>query len=128
MSEATISTFQGGGMSGFGEGIAAGKQAVIGVEGVELAGLEAALKAILQEVRAALIEKHAAFLIDKSLEELQLSFGELDLGGDRSHDVCVRRTARCASFQSKPKEALLGGGDGFRGLLKSFELRAVQQL
>src|SRR5437879_2944687 len=63
----------------------AGQQTIVGVEGIELTGLEAALQPILQEMRAALIEKHAAFLIDESLQEFQLGFGELDLGGDRSH-------------------------------------------
>ena len=43
------------------------------------------LQPILQEVRATFIEKHAAFLIDESLQEFQLGIGELNLGGNRSH-------------------------------------------
>src|SRR5216684_6153711 len=116
MSEATISTFQGGGMSApdpqgviaalplaaqdflkngfleeielraiaketsfvdgeilkqeseFGASFPAGKQAVIGIERFELAGFQAALEAIFEEVRAAFIEEHAAFLVDQRLE------------------------------------------------------------
>src|SRR2546425_6637352 len=70
----------------FGAPIAAGKQAVIGVEGVELAGLEAALKAILQEVRAALIEKRSeehtselqslAYLVCRLLLEKKKTYNE----------------------------------------------------
>jgi hypothetical protein len=36
-------------------------------------------------MRATFIEKHAAFLVDESLQEFQLRFGELNLGSDRSH-------------------------------------------
>src|SRR6266436_990633 len=74
----------------------AGEQAIIGVERLELAGLQTALQAIFQEMRAALVEKHATFLIDQRLEELKLCFGELDLGSNRSHCVLVRRTRNSA--------------------------------
>jgi len=40
-----------------------------------LAGLEAALHAVTQEVDPALIEKHPALLVDESLQELQLCVG-----------------------------------------------------
>src|SRR5712664_325999 len=71
--------------SELGAAFPAGQQTIVGVEGIELTGLEAALQPVLQEMRPALIEKHAAFLIDESLQEFQLGFGELNLGGDRSH-------------------------------------------
>ena len=64
---------------------AAGEQAIVAVEGIDLAGFEAALQAILEEVRAALVEEHAAFLVDERLQELELGFGELNLRGYRSH-------------------------------------------
>src|SRR6267378_4330366 len=93
--------------SQFGASFPAGQQAVISIEGVELADFQAALQAILQEVRAALIEKHAAFLIDQRLEKLQLCFGELDLGGNRSHCVFVKRTRSPAvSIASRKKHYL----------------------
>ena len=62
-----------------------GEQAVIGIERVELASFQTALQTIFKEVRAAFIEEHSAFLIDQRLEELELCFGELDLGSNRSH-------------------------------------------
>ena len=73
--------------SKFSASFPAGQQTVIGIERVELTNFEAALKAILEEMRAALIEKHAAFLIDKRLKKVQLRFGKLDLGSDRSHFI-----------------------------------------
>ena len=54
---------------------AAGQQAIVVVEGIDLAGFETALQTILEKVRAALVEEHAAFLIDERLKELQLRFG-----------------------------------------------------
>ncbi len=65
----------------FGAAFAAGEQAIVTVERIELAGLEPALKPVLQEMRAALVEKHAAFLIDERLQKLEFGFGELDLSG-----------------------------------------------
>ncbi len=106
----------------------AGQQAVIGIEGVELAGLQAALETVFQEMGTALVEKHAAFLVDEGLEKLELCFGKLNLGGDRSHGLRVRRIAKPAGNAPFPEERSLGGGDGFRDLLESFELRAVQEL
>ena len=50
---------------------AAGEQAVVGIERIHLAGFQAALQAIAQEMRAAFVEIHAAFLVDQRLQELQ---------------------------------------------------------
>jgi hypothetical protein len=36
-------------------------------------------------MRAAFIEKHAAFLVDQRLEQLEFGFGELNLRCDRAH-------------------------------------------
>ena len=58
---------------------AAGQQPVVAVERIELAGLQAALQAIAQKMRAALVEIHAAFLINQRLQELQFRFGQRDL-------------------------------------------------
>ena len=58
---------------------AAGEQAVVAVERIHLAGFQAALKAVAQEMGAALVEKHAAFLVDQRLQELQFGFGERHL-------------------------------------------------
>src|SRR5262249_46625792 len=49
---------------------AAGQQAVVVVEGIQLAGFEAPQQAVLQEVRTPLVKEHAAFLIDERLEKL----------------------------------------------------------
>src|SRR5258706_12408725 len=53
--------------SQFSASFPAGKQPIIGIEKSARAGFQTALQAIFQEVRAALVEKHAAFLIDKGL-------------------------------------------------------------
>jgi hypothetical protein len=37
-------------------------------------------------MRAPLVEKHSAFLIDERLQKLKFRFRELNLGGYRSHD------------------------------------------
>src|ERR1700730_2792777 len=50
--------------------LSAGEQPVVGVERIELANLKATLQAVFEEMRAAFIEKHAAFLINESLQEL----------------------------------------------------------
>src|ERR1700722_9581069 len=60
---------------------AASQQTVVAIERVELTNLESALEAVFQEMRAALVEKHAAFLIDECLQQLQFSFRKLNLGG-----------------------------------------------
>src|SRR5262249_34371878 len=72
--------------------LAAGEQTVIGVERIELDGFKPPLKAIFQEMRAAFIKKHAAFLIDERLQKLELWFRKLHLSGYRSHSGCVRRS------------------------------------
>src|SRR6266852_7273090 len=98
--------------SQFGASFPAGEQPVIRVEGVELAGFQAALQAIFEEVRAALIEKHAAFLIDQRLEELEFCFGELDLGGNRSHCVFVKRTRSPGTVTPSRKKHYLAAATG----------------
>ena len=59
----------------FSASFSAGEQAVVRIEGVELTGFQTALQAVLEEVRAAFIKKHAAFLIDEGLQEFQFRFG-----------------------------------------------------
>src|ERR1700682_426483 len=108
----------------------AGQQPVISIEGVEPADFQTALQAIFQEVRAALIEKHAAFLIDQRLEKLQLCFGELDLGGNRSHCVFVKRTRNPAWLIASRKKHYLAVATGsaasssrlYSGRCKSLEM------
>ena len=51
---------------------AAGQQAVVAVKRVELAGFEAALQAVAEEMRAALVEIHAALLIDERLQQASI--------------------------------------------------------
>ena len=58
---------------------AAGQQAVVAVKRVDLAGLQAPLQAVAQEMRAALVEIHAALLIDQRLQQLQFRFGQRNL-------------------------------------------------
>jgi hypothetical protein len=41
-----------------------------------LAGFQPPLHAVAQEVNSAFIEKHAAFLVDQSLQQLQLCIGQ----------------------------------------------------
>ena len=81
---------------------AAGQQTVVAVERIDLAGFEPALKAVFQEVRAALVEKHAAFLIDERLQKLEFCFGELNLSGYRSHDGRVRQSGSCRRGSAEP--------------------------
>jgi hypothetical protein len=71
------------------------------MKGLELAGLETALQAVLEEVGAALVKVHAALLIDKGLQELEFRFGELNLRSDRSHTECWRPFKRVAAFPEK---------------------------
>src|SRR5207302_793359 len=108
----------------------AGEQAVVRIEGVELTGFQTALQAVLEEVRAAFIKEHAAFLIDQRLEELQLCFGELDLGSNRSHCVFVRRIRSPAVLAASRKRHYLAVATGSAasssrlnsGRCKSFEM------
>jgi len=64
-----------------GASFAAREQSVVAVKRIELTNFEPALKAVLQKVRAALVEKHAALLVDERLQKLQLGFGKLHLSG-----------------------------------------------
>jgi hypothetical protein len=79
-------------------------------------------------VRAALVEEHAAFLIDEGLQQFELCFSKLNLGCYRSHDGRVWRSANVRDSPAGPDGALLHGRNGFRGLLKSFDFLVVQQL
>ena len=58
----------------------ADEQAVIGVERVGAAFLQAAQEPVLEEVGAALVEVHAALLVDECLQQLQFRFGEYGSG------------------------------------------------
>lgn len=53
----------------------AGQQPVVRIKGIKLARFEAALEAVLQEMRAAFVKIHAAFLVNQRLQELQFRFG-----------------------------------------------------
>jgi hypothetical protein len=53
----------------------AGQQAIVTVERIRLADFQPPLHAIAQEMNAALIKKHAAFLVDQSLQELYFRIG-----------------------------------------------------
>ena len=55
----------------------ADQQAVIAVERIQLAFLQAALQTVLQEMGAAGVEVHAAFLIHERLQQFQFGFAEL---------------------------------------------------
>ncbi len=78
-------------------------------------------------MRAALVEEHAAFLIDERLQKFELCFGKLNLGGYRSHDGRVLQSANLATPAS-PVGPLLHGSNSFRGLLESFDFLVLQQL
>ena len=103
-----------------------GEQAIVAVKGIELAGFEPALQAILEKVRAALIEEHAAFLVNERLQELELRFRQLNLCGERSHGHV--RCAQSNFIRNLADQALLRSAYEFRGLLESFELRSMQKL
>src|SRR6202171_4350861 len=72
--------------SQFGLSLMAGQQTVVAVERVEAASFEPALQTVLQKMRPALVKIHAAFLIDKGLQELQFRFSNLDLRASCSHE------------------------------------------
>ena len=76
---------------------AAGEQPVVAVERIQLAGLQAALQTVAKEMRAALVEIHAALLIDQRLQELQFGFGERNLCCECGHSflevLCSRARA-----------------------------------
>src|SRR6185437_12065654 len=108
-----------------GASFAAREQSVVAVKRIELTNFEPALKAVLQKVRAALVEKHAALLVNERLQKFEFRFGELHLGGQCSHEMSGDPAVRLAR-QKWP--ALLCGEDGVRGLLESFEFRPMQKL
>ena len=65
------------------------KQAIVVIERIESGGLQAAYEAVTQEMGAALIEVHAAFLIDKRLQQLQLGLSDVEIDSGSGH--CVLR-------------------------------------
>jgi hypothetical protein len=79
----------------------ADQQAIVAVERIGLALLQAPQQTILQEVRAPLVEVHAAFLINQSLQQLQFRFGECG-ESPLAALMCIR-----SSFPALPAEALL---------------------
>ena len=83
----------------------ADEQAVIAVEGVELALLEASLQAVLQEMGAAFVEVHAALLVDEGLQEFELGFGELGVEASCAHAYGV---VGLFLFMSSPSACALG--------------------
>ena len=66
---------------------AGGQQPVIAVKRINAGGLEPAVQTVLQEVHAAFIEEHAAFLINQSLQEFEFRLGDLQL--DRGSGHCM---------------------------------------
>ena len=52
--------------------LVADQQAVVTVEGIDLPLFEPALQSVFEEVGAALVEIHAAFLVHQVLQELEL--------------------------------------------------------
>src|SRR5882724_408386 len=63
----------------------AGEETVVGVKIVQAADLQAALQTVLKEMRPALIEIHAALLVDQGLQQLVLRFTNLDWNARCSH-------------------------------------------
>ena len=64
----------------------ADQQAVVAVERIQLALFQPALQTVLQEVRAAVVEVHAALLVDERLQQFQFRVGEWQASGC-AHDV-----------------------------------------
>jgi hypothetical protein len=63
----------------------AGQQAIVTVERIRLANFQPPLHAVAQEMDAALVKKHAAFLVDQSLQQLYLRIGR---GNGRKYGWC----------------------------------------
>jgi hypothetical protein len=55
----------------------ADQQAVIAVERIQVAFFKTPLQAVLQEMRAPVVEVHAAFLVDEGLQKLEFCLGKL---------------------------------------------------
>src|SRR5581483_9128452 len=59
--------------------LVAGKQAIVRVKRIQPADFQPPLQTVLQEVRPPLVKVHAAFLVNKRLQQLVLRFTYLDL-------------------------------------------------
>src|SRR5260370_2813843 len=92
---------------------------------MELAHFQPALQAVLQEMGAAFIEKHPAFLVNERLQELELRFGQLDLCGERSHGHV--RGAPSDLIRNLAEHAVLRSACAYRASLKWCQLRAGTQ-
>src|SRR5215471_4168945 len=79
---------------------ATGEKAIVAIKRIELAGLQTALETVFQEMRAAFVEEHAAFLINESLQKLQFGFGEL-------HRSCSKRAHNVAYCGEAPRIKLV---------------------
>src|SRR3954447_14470668 len=55
-----------------------GQQPVVAVETVHAARLQPPMQSVLQKMCAPLVEVHAAFLVDKRLQQLQFGFRQYD--------------------------------------------------
>src|SRR5207244_3939289 len=73
--------------------VIADQQPVVAIEGVQLAFPQAAQQAVLQKMRAALIEMHAAFLVYERLQQPQFGIRQWWRYGGCAH-VVVRLVGR----------------------------------
>ena len=67
--------------------LVADEQAIVAVERIDLPLFEPSLQAVFEEVRAALIEVHAALLVHQRLQELELGLRKLHGGARRGHEI-----------------------------------------
>src|SRR5690348_2933146 len=85
----------------------ASKKSVVAVERVQIASFEASLEAVAEKMDAMLVEAHAAFLIDESLQELELRLGEGYGNSQRGHGFSRMQTGsagmEAAIRQSSPQ-------------------------
>src|SRR5271154_5019301 len=73
---------------------AASEQPVIRIERVHLAGFQAALQAVAQEMGAPLVEIHATFLIYECLQELEFGLSQRDWSCECGHSSSLCRGFR----------------------------------
>ncbi len=71
--------------------LVADQQPVVGVEGIGAAFLQAAQQPVLKKVGAALVEVHAALLVDERLQQLQFRFRQY---GSRCRSGCAHALSR----------------------------------
>ena len=67
--------------------LVADQQAVVAVERIELAFLQAALQTVFQKMGAAFIEVHAAFLVDQGLQKFELRLRKLHRHAGGGHEA-----------------------------------------